>query len=207
MSGLNWVDNIILVMFLVSILAGLMRGLVREMIALLTWAAAFVISILFSSKVAAAFSGNQAVQSMANQATNTVGMNAGTSLSMLSIGASFIGLFVGTIIVGSVVNYFVSSAVEGRGISFSNRLLGGIFGLARGFLIVLLMIFLIQLSPLSDQPYWKGSQFVHSFQPIIKVLNDMVAPGLATLKNKVGDTFKNVNPGEYLQNLRGGGNP
>ena len=202
MANLNWVDNTILVIFLISILAGLMRGLVREMIALLTWAAAFIVSILFSSKVAAAFSGNAGVQGMVNQAAGSMGVDAAKPLSMLSIGASFVGLFVATLIVGSVINYFVSSAVEGRGISFSNRLLGGVFGLARGFLLVLFAVFLIQLTPLSDQPYWTGSQFVKSFQPMVKWLSDLVAPGLESLKHKVSDTLKNADPNQFLQ---GGG--
>ena len=199
MSNLNWVDNIILAVFLVSILAGLMRGLVREMISLLTWAAAFVIAILFSTKVAASFSGNAGVQGLVNQATQVVGASATKPLSMLSIGASFVGLFVATLIIGSVVNYFVSQAVEGRGINFSNRLLGGVFGLARGFLLVLATIFLIQLTPLSDQAYWTGSQFVHSFQPTVKWINHLVAPGLESLKSKVSDTIKEVDPSQFLQ--------
>lgn len=203
MSNLNWVDNIILMVFVISILAGLMRGLVREMIALLTWAAAFVVAVLFSSKVAASFSGGQAVQGMVNQATGSMGVNAAKPLSMLSIGASFVGLFVATVIVGSIINYFVSRAVEGQGISFSNRLLGGVFGLARGFLLVLFTVFLIQLTPLSDQPYWTSSQFVHSFQPTIKWMSDLVSPGLENLKSKVSDTIKKVDPSQFLQGSPG----
>lgn len=198
MSSLNWVDNVILFVFLISVLAGLGRGLVKEVLSLLTWLAAFVVAALFSTSVASYFTGSTQVQSMVANTTNTIGINTAKSVSVLSLGISFVALFVGTLILGSIINALTSRAVERGGISFANRLLGAVFGLIRGTLIVLVGIFLVQLSPISQEPYWQASQFVRAYQPSVQWLSNIVEPGLQSLKTKVGDTLQNVNGQQFF---------
>jgi len=194
MDTLNAVDIAILAVFLGSIIAGLVRGFVKEMISLVTWIAAFIVSISFSSRVAAAFTSSSSVSGFV---ANT-GVNATQPISMLAIGVSFVALFIGTLLVGSLLNYFVSSLTNAQGIGFGNRLLGGAFGLARAFLINLIVLFLVQLSPLSQQAAFAESKFVISYQPAIKWVDDFVQPGIASLKAKMG----NVNPSGYLQEIK-----
>lgn len=194
-QNMNWVDYIILAVFLFSTLAGLFRGLVREMIALLTWVAAFIISGLFAKDLAAYFtqtSGQSVPPAVSGNLSALVAHSSG-SISLLAVGGSFIFLFVITLFSGSLINYFVSRAVDAGGISIGNRLLGGVFGLIRGFFVNWIMIFLVQLSPLSQQPVWKSSQCVAAFQPIVVWLNHLVYPGIDGLKNTIGDTMKNLN--------------
>lgn len=198
MTDFNWVDYVILSIFFVSVLAGLMRGLAKEVISLLTWAAAVVVASLFASRVAASFTGSQQVQSAISSASTTMGMNPTQSVSVLAIGTSFVGLFVITLFIGSIINYFISHAVEGQGISFANRLLGALFGLGRGVLINLVTIFLVQLTPLGHEAAWMQSQFVRSFQPAVQWLENIVQPGIDTLKSKMGQTLQNVDS-QYLQ--------
>lgn len=207
MANLNAIDYFILTVLAISVLAGLLRGLVKEIISLLTWIAAFFVSTYFASSLAASFSGSQQVQSMMSSAgASTV------HVSLLSLGISYVALFVGTLLAGSLINYFISSAVDTGGVSFANRILGGVFGLIRGILILFVMIFLIQLSPIGAQPVWMQSQFVTAFQPAVKWLDEIVQPGLASIKDKVGDTLKNVNTQDYIdgaqkawQGVTGGG--
>jgi len=188
MSNLNWVDNVFLAIFFISAIAGLMRGLVKEVISLITWVAAFVVASLFATPVAQYFTSSQSVQSVVSSASSAVGSNAAaTSVSMLSVGISYVILFVVTLIVGSIFNYILSKAVEGQGISFFNRLLGAVFGLARGFLLVLIVVFLVQMTALQQQPWWTQSQLVPSFQPAVTWLNGIVQPSLESLKAKVND--------------------
>jgi len=189
MADFNWVDYIILGIFFISIIAGMGRGFVKEMIALATWVAAFIIASLFATRVAAYFSDSSAGQAVISS-VSSMGSQATQSLSVISIALSFIGLFVLVLIIGSIVNYFVSAAVS---LSIVNRLLGGVFGFFRGFLINLVLIFLIQLSPFQQESWWTQSRFVISFQPAVKYLGDLVQPGLATLKSKVGDTLNDMN--------------
>lgn len=199
MSSLNWVDNIILFVFFMSVVAGLMRGLVKEVISLLTWLAAFIVAVIFSPKLAAMFTSSPSVQSMVSGASTAVGLNTAQPVSMFAIGVSFIALFVGTLIVGSLINSLTSRAVERQGISFANRLLGSVFGLARGFIIVLVIIFLVQLSPIQQQPYWSSSQFVNAFQPAVQWFGNLVQPGFQSLKAKVDTTLQNTNAAQLFR--------
>ncbi len=190
LSNLNWIDNAILFVFFISVIAGLMRGLIKEIISLLTWLAGFVIAVMFSPKLAGLFTGSPQVKSMISGATSSAGINTTQPVSVLSLGICFVILFVATLIVGSVINSLTSRAVERDGISFANRLLGSVFGFARGFLLVLVGVFLAQLSPIQQQPSWAQSQFVTAFQPAVQWLSRMIEPQLQNLKQKVDNTLQ-----------------
>lgn len=198
MENLNWVDIVILAVFALSVLAGLMRGLVKEVLALVTWIVGFFLAVIFSPKLAAVFTQSASVQSMVSSASNSIGMDATQSVSAVSTGISFIVILVGVLIIGSLVTALISSAVN-AGVGVMNRLLGGIFGLARGLLIVLVAIFLVQLTSFQQQPWWTQSQFVASFQPAVTWVGSIITPGFASLKTKVTDTIQHVNPEQLLQ--------
>lgn len=167
MLNLNYVDYAILFILLLSIFAGLIRGFVKEVIALLTWVAAFILASLYSTPLAAAFT-HVPVDS--------------SSLSLLSVAISFVCIFVLVLLVGMLISYIISSMVELGGISFFNRLLGAVFGFARGFLVVLLLIFLVQLTAYAKEDLWVHSRLVNAFQPAVKWIEINVSPNFDTIK-------------------------
>ncbi len=185
----NWVDYIFLAIFVISILGGFMRGGVREIMALFTWIAAFVIAGLFARPLASAFSSSESVQSTAFSSVST---GAVDHVSMLALGISFAALFFGTILIGFFLGYLANRVVEGVGISVFNRLLGGIFGLARGYLVNLFIVFIVQLSPLSQQSAWAKSSLVPSFEPTAQWLGEKIQPGFESLKSKMGKTIEDM---------------
>ena len=189
MNGFSWIDYTILGIFLVSTLAGLLRGLFKEVVSLLTWIAAFLIAGSFSTKLGATFSATSS-QHFSNT-PNSLGIDSGQAVSFLSIGISFVLLFVLTLIIGSVINRMITRAVEAGGISFANRFLGALFGLGRGYLINLAIIFIIQLFPMEQN--WAGdSTLVASFQPAVTWLDNFVQPGLDKLKSEIQQKTQNV---------------
>src|SRR3990167_9968971 len=135
MLSMNWVDYTILAIFLFSTLAGIGRGFVREIISLVTWIAAFVIAILFSNALATIFTSTSTVQTAVGQASTAIGVDAAQPASYLALGISFFILFIGTIIVGSIISYILNIAFQAGVLGLGNRLLGGAFGLCRGFII------------------------------------------------------------------------
>lgn len=192
-SGLNWVDYSLLGIFFLSILFGLLRGGVREIISLLAWIAAFIIAGLFATPVAAHFTSSEQVQStLSSASTSALGATAANQVPLLAIGISFCVLFFSIIILGSLFGYFANRAVEGGGISIGNRLVGGLFGLARGYLIDLLIIFVVQLTPFSQESYWGNSSLVNGFQPMVQWLGNIVQPGFESLKNQMGQSLENM---------------
>lgn len=193
MSNLNWVDYVILAIFFFSTLAGFTRGLVKEVISLITLVAAFVVASMFANPLAAYFTSTPAVQNVVNQASTAAGLSTAQPVSYLALGLSFGLLFAGTVIAGSIFSYFINIAFQTGVLGFGNRILGGMFGLVRGYIVNLVIVFVIQLTPLSAQNWWQQSQLVPTFQPAVQWLGAIVSPALAHLKDKLGNTIQNVN--------------
>lgn len=199
MSGMNFLDIIILLIFFFSIIAGFARGFISEMISLATWILAVIIASMFASPLAEYFTSSPSVQSTVSQASNAIGVNAAQPVSYFALGISFALLFFGTIIVGSIVSYVMNLMVQSGILGLGNRLLGAIFGLCRGFIINLVLIFLLQLTPIAAQAWWQQSQLVGQFQPAVAWLGNIVSPGIASLKDRLGGTMQDVN--SSLQNM------
>ncbi len=175
-ESLNWIDYIIICIFFLSTLVGLMRGLMRELIAILTWGIALLGASLFASPLAEKITSILHVNEALATATQSMAVDPTKYVSLIALSISFMSIFIGILIIGSVINYLISSAVELAGISIGNRLLGAIFGLLRGFLIIFVLIFFVELSPLSKEAAWTESQFVQAFQGIMTPLMQWVKP-------------------------------
>jgi membrane protein required for colicin V production len=199
MANFNWVDYIIVAIFILSILAGFGRGLVKEVVSLITLIAAFVVAIMFANPLATAFTSSSSVQNAVSQASTAIGASAAQPVSYLALGLSFGLLFAGTIIAGAIISSILNLAFQTGILGIGNRILGGVFGFFRGYIINLVMIFLVQLSPLGSQSWWQQSQLVGAFQPQVAWLGDLVSPSLANLKAKFGQTLQGVN--SSIQNM------
>lgn len=181
LGALNAVDISILAIIAISIIIGFGRGLVSEVLSLLVWVAAFAVAIMFTGKLSDHF----------------MAMTAGSSgtvepASYVVIGISFAVLFIGTLIIGSVIKMMLNLIFSGGMLGFGNRLLGGLFGMVRGYLFVLVIIFLVQLSPVAKEPWWQASQYVPKFQPQIVWLADHISPALSTLKDTFTTTVEDM---------------
>lgn len=192
-ANFNWVDYVIIAIFLFSILAGFFRGFVKEVISLITLIAAFVVGIMFASPLAAVFTNSASVQHAVNQASSSMGVDAAQTVSYAALGISFGLLFAATVIVGAIIGAIVNIAFQAGILGIGNRLLGGLFGFARGFLISLAVIFVVQMTSVGNQSWWHQSELVVSFQPAVQWLGNIISPSLANIKQKFDQTWQNVN--------------
>lgn len=190
MAEFNWVDYTILVIFFFSVLAGFARGIVKELLSLLTWIAAFVVSSIFASKLAAVFTGSPGVQSVITESSAAVGVNTAQPISMVSLGLGFVCLFLATLLIGSIITHIISAAVDSAGVGLANRMLGGLFGLMRGFVVNVFFVFLVQLTAFEQEAWWTQSKLVPVFEPTVIWVGNIVYPGLESLKTKVGNSFQ-----------------
>jgi membrane protein required for colicin V production len=210
-TALNAVDYFVLFIFGMSILAGYMRGLVKELVALITWVVATAVSTLFAGKLAAAFSGTSGSTAQAGLTSAGVsGIDISHPMSMLAIGASFVTLFIATMVIGYIVSTLITGLAAGVSASLSNRFFGALFGLCRGFLIVIILMFLAELTPMGSQPAWGQSQFVKSFQPVVSWIEQLVHPGLEDILKRTESAVQGVSGGAagvsgVLGNFTGGG--
>ncbi|WKD50811.1 CvpA family protein [Microbulbifer spongiae] len=142
---MNWADWIILAIVGISTLIGLGRGFVRETLSLLTWVAAFIVAMLFRDQLAPLLS-------------NLV------DTPSLQVITAFAILFFGTLLVGAGLNTMLSAFVEATGLSGTDRVLGVLFGLVRGGIVVMALLILAPaLVPVEQDSWWGDSVLIAHF--------------------------------------------
>ena len=130
----------------VSGLISLVRGFVKEAMSLVIWVAAFAVAMNFKEPAA-------------DLLVNFIAL---ASIRQLVAWGS---LFVGTLLLGAVVNFLLGKLVSSTGLSGTDRTLGLVFGVFRGLLIVLaLVIILPQAVPVDQDPWWLASSLIPLFQ-------------------------------------------
>ncbi len=122
-----------------SALIGVLRGLVREVLALVGWVVAFVLAYHFGGTVS-----HWMPESL-----------PGGELTRSALG--FLTVFFGTWIVSALVGAVLGQLLETTGLKPADRGLGLVFGLARGGLIVMLIVVLAGLTKLPEEPFWRDA--------------------------------------------------
>lgn len=119
-----------------SLLFGLWRGVVSEILALLAWVAAFI-----ASRTWATPAGNLVASGMAEPAWRQV--------------AGFISVFVAVLILFALSRWLLSMLLQAVGLRPLDRVLGAVFGVARGVLVVWVIVLLAGLTALPQQAWWR----------------------------------------------------
>jgi membrane protein required for colicin V production len=146
---MTWPDYAILAVIALSIGVGALRGFIKEVFALLVWAAAFLVAYHFAGDVATL-------------------MENSVSLPSARTAMGFTGLFVAVLLVGGLLNYLLGRLVESTGLSGTDRLLGGVFGAARGLALVLTMLLVAGLTPIPADPWWQQSSTIARLMPLVE---------------------------------------
>jgi membrane protein required for colicin V production len=79
----------------------------------------------------------------------------------------FAGLFIVVLLVGGLVNYLLGRLVESTGLSGTDRLLGGVFGAARGLVLIVAVMLVAGFTPIPADPWWKDSVTVQRLMPLV----------------------------------------
>lgn len=146
---MSWPDYAILGTIAISILVGALRGFMKEVFSLLVWAAAFIIAYQYGGDVAAL-------------------MDDHISLPSARTAMGFTGLFIVVLLIGGLLNYLLGRLVESTGLSGTDRLLGGVFGAARGMALVVAVLLVAGFTPIPADPWWKESQMVQRLMPFVE---------------------------------------
>lgn len=121
-----------------SVLLSVIRGLVREVLALAAWVVAFLAANVLAAKVAP-------------------WMPEALASEELRLLAAFVCVFIGVLIVMSLLAMLASRLVKNAGLGMEDRLLGAGFGLARGLLVVMILVLLAGLTPIPRQAVWRNA--------------------------------------------------
>jgi membrane protein required for colicin V production len=135
---MTWLDYAVIGVFAVSLVIGAWRGLVREVVSILGWVIAFLAANLLAGPLGPV-------------------MPDVIPTPELRVAAAYLGIFIASLIVTSLVGLLLSKVVNAVGLGGIDRLLGAVFGAARGILILLAAALLAGLTSAPRQAYWRDS--------------------------------------------------
>jgi membrane protein required for colicin V production len=142
---MSWIDIAIISIISLSALISFFRGFVREAFSLLVWVVAFVLGWLYFQPAADLFI-------------------PWINVEIVRVAAGFLTILLSVLILGAIIGYFLGQLVDKTGLSGTDRLLGILFGAARGVLLVAALVFLATLTPAPDADWWQASVLVGPFQ-------------------------------------------
>ena len=157
---LVWVDYLIAGIVAISAVMGLFRGFVKEAFALVLWVVAVWVASQYSREV-------------------SVLLQSTISYPSARVAAAFAVLFFATLILGGMISFLLSQLIERTGLTGSDRLLGMLFGIGRGAVLVSILVMLAGITPLPEDPWWKKSLLIPPFQALAVWLKTHMPTGLA----------------------------
>ncbi len=160
--SLTWVDWTIVAIIVISALISLSRGFFKEVLSLMTWIAAAIISWLFAGSLALMFEEYIATPSLRVMAAAAL-------------------LFVATLLTGGLINAVIGKLVEATGLTGTDRALGMIFGALRGVLLVTMIVGLAHYLPVEQDEWWSSSTLVPHFVGVSEWVKRLAVDTLAPL--------------------------
>lgn len=142
-------DYVVVAIVCISVLLSVMRGFVREVLGLVGWVAAFVAAMTLSGPFSELM-----VTTIPDERLRAI--------------AAFLGVFFATLLVMAFIAWAFSRMLKTAGLGVEDRVLGGVFGLARGLLIVVVLVLLAGLTNLPKQPAWTNAALSPPLEALAK---------------------------------------
>ncbi len=152
-------DYVVLAIIGFSVLLSVIRGLVREVLALAAWAVAFVAAWLFGGELAGL-------------------MPEEIPTMELRLLAGFAAVFFLALLAMSLVAIAVSQLVKSAGLSVEDRMLGALFGLARGLLVVMALVLAAGATSLPAEPVWREAALRPLLERAALGIRDWLPPAI-----------------------------
>ncbi len=135
---LGWVDLALLAVLCLSVLVGLWRGFVFEIVSLLGWLVAFVMANLLGPLIAD-------------------NLPFGDPASPARLWIAYGLVFVLVLVACSLLARMLRALISATPLSVIDRLMGGVFGVVRGALVLVVVGTLVTLSPFARSSPWQNS--------------------------------------------------
>jgi len=124
MGAWNWLDWVFAAVVVTSVAAAIMRGFVRELISLTSLVVGLVVAVVFYPRAALWFEDV-------------------TKSHEIAEGLGFLVLFVGILLLGSLVSLLGRKLFKAAGLQWFDRFLGAVFGLLRGVIVNCILLFVL----------------------------------------------------------------
>jgi len=152
LGGVTIFDYLVLFVLISSVVISTLRGLVKEILSLLGWIVAFVVANAYGAALAPMLPE----------------LLPGETARLIM---AFIVLFLGVRILMGLLSLAIGAVITATGLTLADRGLGGLFGLARGIVIVLAAVILCGMTSIPQQDFWKDA-----------LLSPMAETGARTVK-------------------------
>lgn len=133
-------DYLVLFVLGCSIVISTLRGLMKEILSLASWVVSFFVANAYGEPLAKLLPD----------------MVPGAITRLIF---AFVVLFIGVRLLMLLLSMAVEAIVKSAGLTVADRGLGGLFGLARGLLIVLTGVLLCGMTAIPQQAFWKDALF------------------------------------------------
>lgn len=153
-------DWVIVAIIAASLLLGLWRGVVGELIALAAWVLAIVVALEFGPAL-----GHSVFAGIGDATLRTL--------------AGCAALFVGVLVAMALLRLAVRGLIKALGLGLSDRLLGMVFGVARGMLIVLLGVAVGGMTSAPRQPWWRQATLAVPLETAVLALKPWLPADVA----------------------------
>ncbi len=150
---MTYLDYALIVIVLGSAVLGLVRGLFREAMSLAVWVAAIW---------AAGRYADWAAPYMARWIDSPA----------LGLWAARLAVLVGVLLAGGTLSWLVAMVIRGGRLGAPDRAAGMAFGLARGALLVGVVMILLQAAGFSTESWWRESKLVPYAAPVADALRE-----------------------------------
>lgn len=131
-------DYLILFVLVCSIVISTMRGLIKEILSLVSWIVSFVVANAYGAI-------------LAGWLPNFI---PGQTMRLI---VGFLVLFIGVRLLMALLMKAADALIKASGLSLADRGLGGLFGLARGCVIVMVAVLLSGMTSIPQQTFWKDA--------------------------------------------------
>jgi membrane protein required for colicin V production len=157
---MTWLDYALIAVVGISALLGIWRGLVREVFALAGWVAAIAVAMLFAGEAARL-------------------IPAGFATPLVRTVIAFTVLFLAILMAVSLAGLLFTKAVRAVGLGLADRTLGGVFGFARGALILLVIVLAAGLTAVPKEPFWREAKLAPPLETAAIAVKPYLPPALA----------------------------
>ena len=164
------VDYILAAAVLLSVLFGAIRGFLRESVALLGWLVGLWLAWRYAHLVLPYLGGAL----------------AGTDLQLwIARGLLLLGVVIASWLIGSLLSWLVQRS----GLTLTvDRVLGGVFGLVRGAVIVGFAVMLGEAAELGRESWWEASTLLPLGEEMASVLHGYVETGRAAIEDDLPES-------------------
>lgn len=156
MENVSILDLSIFFIIVSSALIGIFRGFVKEALSIAAWIIATWSAISFGDDAAMYLSGI-------------------VSSKTIILGLAYGGVFFATLIVMTILSAIIAKLITLSGLGFANRVVGLLFGVCRGYLLIAILGLIVGMLGLKTQPWWKESNYITYFAPATAWLEQYVA--------------------------------